>query len=450
MSLLVIRGLIAAWALFVIGGAWAGWHGVRTLSDLHLHSASPQLVGAPRALADDAPQPARAPLRAADDPPPPFAAAAPAAAAPTPRPSSPAGRLTILLLGIDQRPDETGPGGDPGRTDSMLLVSIDYDAHTASMVSIPRDSFVVIPGYGSDRVNAAYTYGELQQRGTGAQLARRTVASVLDVPVDRFALVDVHSMERIIDTLGGVTIDVPSRLVDREYPTDDYGVMLVDIPAGRQRMDGVTAVQYARMRHPDSDYGRQGRQQQLLLALRDAALRVDTLPKLPLLIPEVQKMVRTDLTPMEIAQLVAFGRGISPSRDVVALAANPQLTPSYVGPGGAAYINLTPQFRAAVKALVEQPRIVAERAHIAIYNAGAPVGSGGRVADLLGRRGLTVSTIDRAPAVQATRVEAGSGARETATAVARVLGLNAEALVVEGDSTDVQVLLGPDTRLPSG
>jgi len=95
------------------------------------------------------------------------------APSPTPQPSSPAGRMTILLMGIDQRPDEAASGGDPGRTDSMVLVSIDFDSHLVSMVSIPRDGFVVIPGYGNERVNAAYTYGELGHRGGGPALAER-------------------------------------------------------------------------------------------------------------------------------------------------------------------------------------------------------------------------------------------------------------------------------------
>src|SRR5262249_4479336 len=161
--------------------------------------------------------------------------------------------------------------------------------------SIPRDGFVVIPDHGSDRVNAAYTYGELEQLGSGPDLAKRTVSSLFGTAVDRYALVDIHSMERIIDLLSGVWIDVPQRLVDREYPTDDYRTITVDIPAGRQLMDGVTAVEYARMRHPDSDYGRQSRQQQLLIALRDQALRLETLPKLPQLIPEATNLVHTDL-----------------------------------------------------------------------------------------------------------------------------------------------------------
>jgi LCP family protein required for cell wall assembly len=153
------------------------------------------------------------------------------------------------------------------------------------MVSIPRDGFVVIPGHGNERVNAAYTFGELDQRGAGPALAKQTVSQLFSLPVDRYVLVDIHSTEQLIDKIGGVWIDSPMHLVDDDYPTDDYGTMTVDIPAGRQLMDGQTAVEYARTRHPDSDYGRQTRQQQVLLSIRDRVLQPDVLPKLPSLVP---------------------------------------------------------------------------------------------------------------------------------------------------------------------
>jgi LCP family protein required for cell wall assembly len=359
--------------------------------------------------------------------------------------------LTILLMGIDQRPDEVGPGGDPGRTDSLLLMSIDYDARTAVMVSIPRDGFVVIPGHGNERVNAAYTFGEIERRGSGAALAMKTVSQIFGVPVDRYGLVDMHSMERIIDTLGGIWIDNPYRLIDREYPTDDYRFMTIDIPAGRQVMDGVTAVQYARTRHPDSDFGRQNRQQQVLRAIRDRALHLDVLPRLPSLISQVLEMVRTDLTPVEIAELVNFGRTIDASKDLISLPADPKLTPTYTGPGGASYIHLTQTYRSMVQSMVRSPRVAAEHAEIGVFNAGAPVGSGGRVADVLGNAGLVVNQIATATTrVNATRIEAGSSVRYSAEYVARLLGLSADALVISGESRAIRILLGPDVRLPTG
>lgn len=358
------------------------------------------------------------------------------------------GRLTILLMGIDQRPDEVGPGGDPGRTDSLLLASVDFDARVASLVSIPRDGFVVIPEHGTERVNAAYTYGELDARGSGPALAKKTVSQLFNVPVDRYALVDIHAMEAVIDTLGGVWIDNPNRLADREYPTDDYRTMTIDIPAGRQLMNGVTAVQYARTRHPDSDFGRQRRQQQVLLAIRDQALQISVLPRLPQLISQAQQLARTDLTPVEIGALVNLGRGLNRDADIVSLSPDPGLTPTYTGPGGASYINLTPAYRAAVHTLVIEPRVAAEHASISLYNAGAPVGTGSSAADLLGRSGLSVASI--APAaeqVTATRILAGAAARQTATLIAQTLHLSSDALQFDGDRNNVDVLLGPDVRL---
>jgi polyisoprenyl-teichoic acid--peptidoglycan teichoic acid transferase len=442
--------LTVGWAVFVLGGLGAGWASVSSFARLaQTAPARPEVASATLALTPEplAPHPQ---LRDFDQSPPPFAAAGEPQAQPTVQASSPVGRLTILLMGIDQRPNEAASGGDPGRTDTMLLVSIDFDAHTATMVSIPRDGFVVIPDHGNERVNAAYTFGEIDQRGTGPALAKRTLAQLFGVPVDRYALVDIHSMEQVIDTLGGVWIDNPYRLVDTQYPTDDYRTITIDIPAGRQLMDGVTAVEYARTRHPDSDYGRQSRQQQVLLAIRNQALQLQTLPRLPQLVPQVLDLVHTDLTPVEIGQLLSFGRGLDASKDIISLPPNPNLTPSYTGPGGASYINLTPTYRAAARAMILDPRVAAERAEIAVYNAGAPTGSGGRAADLLGHAGLLVGQIATAPQVTSTRIEAGSAARQSAEMVARVLGVPSDALVVTDASNAVRVLLGPETRLPTG
>lgn len=443
--------LTSLWALFVLGGLTGGALGIRNIASLpraNAPLAAHSGVGAPASVPTQE-LAAHPPLRDFDQSPPPFAAAGQndTAALPTPPPEQSSGRMTILLMGIDQRPDETGAGGDPGRTDSLMLVSLDFDDHLASMVSIPRDGFVVIPGHGNERINAAYTYGELERRGDGPRLAERTVEQLFGIHVDRYALVDIHSMEQVIDSLGGIWIDNPYRLRDTEYPTDDYRTITIDIPAGRQLMDGVTAVEYARTRHPDSDYGRQGRQQQVLMAIRDRALQFDVIPRIPQLLPQVHDLVHTDISVAEALRLANFGRGLDSSH-IVQQTPDPKLTPGYIGGGGASYIHLTSTYRSIVHAMISDPRVAAERAAIAVYNAGAPVGSGGRAADLLGAGGLSVTQVDTAPHVQATRIQAGVGARRSAELVMRLLGLSNEALVVDGDSTDVTVLLGPDLRLP--
>jgi LCP family protein required for cell wall assembly len=455
--------LATALAFFVVGGLAGGALGIRNLTTLPRPAARPTeaiVAAAPPVIqprptptpepAELAPHP---PLRDFDQNPPPFQPAGETnvpAIAPTPEPAASSGHENILLMGIDQRPDEQVVGGDPGRTDSLILVSIDFDNHLVSMVSIPRDGFVVIPDHGNERVNAAYTFGELDHPGDGPALAERTVEQLFGIHVDRYALVDIRSMQQVIDTLGGVWIDNPQRLVDTQYPTEDYRTIKIDIPAGGQLMDGVTAVEYARTRHPDSDYGRQNRQQQVLLAIRDRALQIDVLPRIPQLLPQVRDLVHTDISLVEAVQLANFGRSLDASQ-IIRLAPDPKLTPSYVGAGGASYINLTPAYRAMVHEMLVDPRIVGEQAAINVYNAGAPVGSGSRAASVLGAAGLTVNQIATAPSsVSATRIEAGGGARHSAELVVKLLGLSSDALVVDGDSSDVKVLLGPDLRLPSG
>src|SRR5215470_2791887 len=146
------RALVGIWALFVAGGLFSGWTGLSLLHEVAVRgrpisketlpliretSSTPTALVVATVMPQDG--------VASDDLPPFAAASADDNVVPTPQPSSPVGRMNILLLGIDQRPDQTQPGDDPGRTDSMVLVSIDFDAHTASMVSIPRDGFVVIP-----------------------------------------------------------------------------------------------------------------------------------------------------------------------------------------------------------------------------------------------------------------------------------------------------------------
>src|SRR4030088_668603 len=173
--------LTLGWAVFVVGGLGAGWASLHNFAALAPPAPTRRPVAATPAAPTSEPLAPHPQLRDFDQSAPPFAAAGNPQAQPTVDASSPAGRLTVLLMGIDQRPDEAAVNGDPGRTDSMMLVSIDFDGRTATMISIPRDGFVVIPDHGNERVNAAYTFGEMDKRGTGPALAKRTVAQLFGV-----------------------------------------------------------------------------------------------------------------------------------------------------------------------------------------------------------------------------------------------------------------------------
>jgi LCP family protein required for cell wall assembly len=165
-------------------------------------------------------------------------------------------RINILLLGIDQRPGENGPF----RTDTMILVSLDPATNTASMLSIPRDLWVRIPGYGENRINTAHSTGDAENYpGGGVALAKKTVAQNFGVPVHYYVRVNFTGFEQLIDAIGGLDIDVATAIHDDKYPTEDYGTLVLDIPAGLQHMDGITVLRYARSRHGTGDFDRMDR-----------------------------------------------------------------------------------------------------------------------------------------------------------------------------------------------
>ena len=212
-------------------------------------------------------------------------------------------RVNILLLGIDRRPDEVW-----SRTDTMILVTVDPNTKTAGMLSIPRDLFVSIPGYDEDRINKAYWDGDKNNYpGGGPALAMKTVQYNLGVPVHYYAQIDFRGFEEIINTIGGIDIYAPETINDPKFPDSNYGYDPFYIEAGQHTLNGHDAMRYARTRAtPGSDFSRAKRQQQVLLAIRDKALRLGMIPKIPELWATMSGTVETDLplgTIIELAQL---------------------------------------------------------------------------------------------------------------------------------------------------
>ena len=244
----------------------------------------------------------------------PLLAMAPGEPTPTMIPTSEAReadeRTNILVMGIDRRP------GEPfiSRTDSMMLISIDPQGETASILSIPRDLYAMIPGYGRDRINTAFVYGSAGGNPAGgAALSMSTVEYNLGVPVDHYILVDFSTVIKSIDTLGGIDVVVPFDINDPTYPDMDYGYDPLFIPAGLQHMDGQIALKYARTRHVDNDFGRASRQQQVLLAARDKALGLGItglLKNAPNFYAQIEQGIRTDLSLDQIMKLAQAASGI--------------------------------------------------------------------------------------------------------------------------------------------
>ena len=209
--------------------------------------------------------------------------------------------INVLLLGNDARAGE----GEISNTDTMILLSFDPQNQTAGLLSLPRDLWVPIPGFGYEtRINTAYPLGETYQyEGGGPQLAKDTVSSFIGQPVQYYARVNFQGFVDLIDMIGGVDIVVPFTIYDDAYPTDDYGVELFYLEEGPQHLDGEIALKYVRTRNVDDDYGRAGRQQQVIRAVADKLLRADTLtsllPKLPRMLMTLGNTVQTDV-PMSL------------------------------------------------------------------------------------------------------------------------------------------------------
>jgi LCP family protein required for cell wall assembly len=216
-------------------------------------------------------------------------------------------RVNILLLGIDQRPNEEGPW----RSDTMVLVTVDPQSMTAGALSIPRDLYVEIPGYGERRINMAHFLGEAYDYpGEGPGLAMQTIEYNFGIPVHYYIRINFQGFREIVDYLGGVTIEVEEEIWDYRYPDGQYGYTTIHIPAGTQSMDGRMALQYARTRHSGTDFDRLRRQRQVLLAIREKALRLDLIPKIPALASTMGQSVITNLQLGEVVTLAQIATRI--------------------------------------------------------------------------------------------------------------------------------------------
>jgi len=208
----------------------------------------------------------------------------------------PPARTTYLILGLDARTGE----GSVTRSDTMVLITIDPKQPYVGMLSLPRDLYVDVPGYGMQRINAANVLGELEAPGGGMTLAERTVEGTFGLQVTRVVRLNFGGFIEIVDAAGGVTIDVPEYFVDYEYPTADYGTMVVEFQPGRQHMSGEQALQYARIRHGSSDFARATRQQQVITGLADQMLWPGNWFRAPQVVSAILRNTESNLTPIDL------------------------------------------------------------------------------------------------------------------------------------------------------
>jgi LCP family protein required for cell wall assembly len=224
-------------------------------------------------------------------------------------------RINLLLVGIDRRSGD----GWTFRTDTILVLSVDPDTGAASLMSIPRDLQLAIPGHGQDRINTANVYGYLRDKNDGGPaLLQATVESNFGIPIDGYLMVDFQTFVTMVDTLGGIEVEVPKTLHDTRYPDprpgDPHAFRTIHFDAGPQHMSGKQALAYARSRMSTSDFDRAKRQQIVLLAIRERALSPDAILRWPFLAAAVLEGIKTDLDGSELLALALFAARVDTSQ----------------------------------------------------------------------------------------------------------------------------------------
>ncbi len=195
----------------------------------------------------------------------------------------------VLIMGVDIRKD------DVGRSDTMMIATIDPRLDQATLLSIPRDTRVKIRGRGYDKINAAFAYGDVD-------LSEETVENFLGIDIDHYVLINTHSFVKIIDAIGGVDIDVEKRMF-YEDPWDDDGGLVIDLYPGEQHMDGKTAVTYVRYRDSEGDIGRVKRQQAFMAACMNKVTSPEIVPRIPKIVREIIDAVETDMSLRQLLEL---------------------------------------------------------------------------------------------------------------------------------------------------
>jgi len=371
---------------------------------------------------------------------------------------SPAAPFTMLLIGVDERPDHPEEGV---RSDTLIVARIDPPGRWAALLSIPRDSLVPVRDLGESKINAAYAHGynnaeALYGTGTtahegGMALAAETVGQFLGLQIDYVAQINFDGFARIIDAIGGITIDVPRQIIDDEYPTPDFGVMRIEFAPGRQRMNGEWALIYSRTRHADSDFGRAERQQQVVRAIMDE-LRARGPIGQALLLPALRTAVGSTIAttlPFDrldsIMGLAWLGSGLS-ADNLVRLQIAPD-TASVQDDGGT-LIWQKSDIETLVQKLLRGP--TAETARVQVFNGTTITGFASKITGELEQQNLTVIPAGDAPRddIPRTIVYNARNTPRTARRVADLLNAELREGTPDGiaSDADVIVVLGADSR----
>ena len=330
-------------------------------------------------------------------------------------------RLNILLIGADQR-----PGEGTFNTDTLIVVSIDPLSKQVAMFSLPRDTSNVPTPPGPARqafgpvytkkINAWWTSihlradlfrGNVKNGTVGYNGLKAILGNLYGLDIKYFVEVNFDGFKKVVDVMGGVTVNVQIPVSDDRFPSINGSLRRVFIPSGIQHMDGAEALRYARSRHGSNDFDRGARQQRLLLSMREQADPQALIPKLPDLLDAVGTAVSTDIPADQLAPLLGLASQVD-TKDIRSYVFAPPLYGTDTPPSAPVYFinpNVS-KIRAAVRdAFTTDPAIEATRQTLAqegasvwVLNGTGDTGRGSRLADYLDFHGLAASAPRQKPA----------------------------------------------------
>jgi LCP family protein required for cell wall assembly len=381
-------------------------------------------------------------------------------------------RVTVLVLGIDERAQESGPW----RTDTMMLLTLEPVTRQAGVLSIPRDLWVPIPGYNDGRINTAHFLGDLYgHEGGGPALARETVEYNVGVPIDYYVRLNFQGFVTIVDLIGGVDIYVENPISDPNYPDYHYGYDPLYIDAGWHHFDGEMTLKYARTRHGSSDFDRAHRQQQVMAAILERITSLDLLPELARNAPQIYKTieasVQTDLALDQILALANLATKVDRSQIRFGVIDQTCTQPWVTPDGGQVLVPLRDRMRevrdyvfaadqptpvpdqTADQPAPVGPTATPETATVSVFNGTTRAGLAGSTADYLKAHGIGVLDVGNAERQDyATSLVIMNRDRPmTASQIVSLLQIPASAIVHGTDPNaayDVVVILGTDYAGP--
>lgn len=211
-------------------------------------------------------------------------------------------RITLVAMGLTQRTTE------PARTDTIMVIDINPPAHRINMLSVPRDLYVNLPGgYMPEKLSIPYSLG-------GPRLEAYTIERALGIPVDYTVAMKFGGFMRLVDAMGGVTVNVPQELKDPTYPClVGYAYCPIDIKQGTQRMDGKTALEFVRERHAfaQQDLARVKDQQAFSDAVKRTLITPSTWPRYPQILTTLRDAILTSM-PLNALPVVAANMVTTP------------------------------------------------------------------------------------------------------------------------------------------